>query len=734
MAQTASPTPAVKSPRVLMLASIAIVIAALYFAKEVLIPIALAIMLSFLLAPLVLRLQRLKIGRFSPGRVTAVISVVLFVVAVIGVLGYVVYGQVYDLAEKIPQYKSNIQEKVRWFGKFTQGDGAFDKANKAVQETFKDASSKPTTAPQPASPNQGALSVQPNPDGTAKLVPVKPAGEPVNPIPVTIADKSAGADDASVAFKSFYASIAPVVEPLATLGLVAILMIFMLVAREDMRDRIIRLIGQGRINVTTQAMDEAAKRISKYLIAQCIVNGTYGVAIGIGLWVIGATFGGNEPSFPNFLLWGLLTAILRFIPYIGPWIGAAFPIAISLAVYHGMAVPLAVLGMFLVIELISNNVMEPWLYGSSTGISEVAILVAAVFWTWLWGTPGLLLATPLTTIIVVMGKYIPQLEFLNILLGSEPALEPKYRLYQRLLAEDAEEAEELLTEYVGERSLAKVYDEIVLPALGLAEADRHRDRLDERKQAVIRTEVRELVEEMADLPASAEGAKARPPTETPGGVAVVAAGNGNGQAKPKIVDTVCGTDDGPSTDAGAVAYERPILVIPARDEADEIAGVMLSQLLDRRGYRAEYVSVEKLASEYVQMVEEKGAQVVFVSALPPAAVTHARYIVKRLRAKLPDLKVIVGLWTLCGEDTVRKAKARIAAAGTDLTVCNLEDAIEQLRQVVAPLLIDDAKTVREAEQDDRARTQRAEPAKPDPKRDPERTGASRERSDVRGAP
>ncbi|HYE19823.1 MAG TPA: AI-2E family transporter [Tepidisphaeraceae bacterium] len=684
MAQTASPTS--KSPRLLMLASIAVVVAALYFAKEVLIPIALAIMLSFLLAPLVTRLQRLKIGRYSPGRVTAVISVVLVVIGLIGVLGYVVYGQVYDLAEKIPQYKTNIQEKVAWFGKFSKGGGAFDKANKAVQETFKDAASKPTTAPLPATPDQPAAQLQPGPGGAQNVVPVNPTTQPVNPIPVTVVDRPAGADDATVAFKSFYAGIAPVVEPLATLGLVAILMIFMLVAREDMRDRIIRLIGQGRINVTTQAMDEAAKRISKYLIAQCIVNGTYGVAISIGLWVIGATFGGNEPSFPNFLLWGLLTAILRFIPYIGPWIGAAFPIAISLAVYHGMAVPLAVLGMFLVIELVSNNVMEPWLYGSSTGISEVAILVAAVFWTWLWGAPGLLLATPLTTIIVVMGKYVPQLEFLNILLGSEPALEPKYRLYQRLLAEDTEEAEELLTEYVGERSLVKVYDQIVLPALGLAEADRHRDRLDERKQAVIRTEVRELVEEMADLPASAEGAKLRPGTDTAAGT-LVPTGNGNGHAKPKIIDTVCGTDDGPATDAEAVGYERPVLCLPARDEADEIAGTMLAQLLDRRGYRAEYVSVEKLASEYVQMVVDKGAQVVFVSALPPAAVTHARYIVKRLRSKLPELKIIVGLWTLCGEDTVRKAKARIGAAGTDLVVCSFEDAIEQLRQVVAPLVL-----------------------------------------------
>src|SRR5258706_2074102 len=166
----------------------------------------------------------------------------------------------------------------------------------------------------------------------------------------------------------------------------------MLMAREDLRDRVIRLIGQGRINITTQAMDEAGQRVSRYLIAQCIVNGTYGLSIGLGLWIIGLTAGHNDPSFPNWFLLGLLTGLLQFIPYIGPWIGAAFPFILSLAVYHGMTVPLCVIGMFLLIELLTNNLMEPWLYGTSVGVSTVAILVSAVFWTWLWGIPGLLLS------------------------------------------------------------------------------------------------------------------------------------------------------------------------------------------------------------------------------------------------------------------------------------------------------------------------------------------------------
>jgi len=656
-----------KHSKLLMLAAIAVVIAALYFAKEVLIPIALAIMLSFLLAPLVTRLQRLKLGR-----IPAVISLVILLVSGIGFLGYLVYGQISDLAEKLPQYQSNMEEKATWLRKLTSG-GAFDKASRAIEKSIERATSKPSSSPT-ITPSVATTTAEERDSLTSS--------DARPPIPVVLTH---GAPNP---FSTFYKSLAPVIEPAATLGLVAILMIFMLVAREDLRDRIIRLIGQGRINITTQAMDEAGKRISKYLIAQCIVNGTYGLAVGLGLWLIGLTLGDSSPSFPNWLLWGLLTGVLRFIPYIGPWIGAAFPMIISLAVYHGMTVPLVVLAMFLVIELISNNWMEPWLYGSSTGVSEVAILIAAVFWTWLWGMPGLLLATPLTTIIVVMGKYVPQLEFLNILLGSDPALEPKYRFYQRLLAEDVEEAEDLLTEYVSEQSLVNVYDDVVLPALSLAETDRHRDRLDAPKQEQIRIEIRDLVEQMGDIPPEHEAIKTR---------------GENGKLTLTIKKgTVPGPDlpvRGPedlAVENQAANYDRTILCLPARDPADEISGLMLTQLLDRRGYHAENVSVEKLASEYVELVETKGVQVVFISALPPAAVTHARYIVKRLRSRLPDVKIIVGLWTVSGEANIRRATERLTKTGADVVVCTLREALHQLRQVVAPLALNDESEKKEA--------------------------------------
>jgi hypothetical protein len=392
--------------------------------------------------------------------------------------------------------------------------------------------------------------------------------------------------------------------------------IFMLLAREDLRDRVIRLIGQGRINVTTQAMDEAGRRVSKYLIAQCIVNGTYGLAIGLGLWIIGLTAGHNHPSFPNWFLWGMLTALLRFIPYIGPWIGAAFPIALSLAVYQGWAVPASVIGMFLVVELISNNLMEPWLYGASTGVSTVAILVAAVFWTWLWDIPGLLLSTPLTVLIAVTGKYVPQLEFLSILLGDEPALEPKYRFYQRLLADDVEEADELLAEYAEKKPLVEVYDTVVLPALGLAEADWHRDRLDHAKQQQIRQSIRDLVEEAGERPRKVDAATPPGGTVTP----AAATPSSNTTALAEVVQAK------PAPTNEGTPYDRCVLCIPARDPADEVAALMLTQVLEHHGYCSEYVSVEKLASEYLEVVEKRQSQVVVISELPPAAVTLARYI------------------------------------------------------------------------------------------------------------
>ena len=241
----------------------------------------------------------------------------------------------------------------------------------------------------------------------------------------------------------------PLIAPFATAGLVVVLVIFMLLQREDLRDRVLRLVGGREVARATEAMDDAAKRISRYLLMQLIINVLYGIPVGIGLYFIGV---------PNPILWGCLATVLRFIPYLGPVIGALFPIALSFAVAPGWTLPLLTVALFVVLELFSNNVLEPWLYGASTGLSPVAVLVAAVFWTMLWGPLGLLMSTPLTVCLVVLGRHVPQLGFFDVLLGDEPALSPEVKFYQRLLARDPEEATELAEEYLEDGSLDKLYE------------------------------------------------------------------------------------------------------------------------------------------------------------------------------------------------------------------------------------------------------------------------------------
>jgi methanogenic corrinoid protein MtbC1 len=344
----------------------------------------------------------------------------------------------------------------------------------------------------------------------------------------------------------------------------------------------------------------------------------------------------------------MLTAVMRFVPYVGPWIAATLPIALSLAVFEGWMQPILVLALFIVNELISNNVIEPWLYGSSTGISTMGILVSAVFWTWLWGPVGLIMATPLTVCLTVIGRYVPQLAFLNTLLSDEEVLPPEARFYQRLLALDPEEAADVAEEYLQENSLESLYDRVLLPALSLAEEDRHHGDLDEEKQRFILTTMRELVDEL--------GAKAK----------LVA------DAAQEVGDS--------SPPAASVSPESSVLCLPARDEADEIAGAMLAQLLEAKGVHVLLLSAQSLSGEMVSQVSEQEAAVVCVSALPPLAATHARYLCKRLRPKFPTLKIVVGLWQTGG--STKKAQARLVEIGIDQFATTLAEATQHLVQIV----------------------------------------------------
>jgi predicted PurR-regulated permease PerM len=375
----------------------AFIIATLYFARDVLIPLALAALLTFLLAPLVTRLERWL------GRIGAVLLVVTLILAATGAAGWVLTRQLVDLATKLPDYKENIQTKLRSF-KVPTG-GVFTKFSETLEELKKDLPG--ATAPD--------ITQVPGKPETAVLT--EPSVNPTVPVQVIETSKAN-------LFQLVQIIIAPLLGPLGTAALVLLLVIFMLLKREDLRSRLIRLIGQGRISATTRALDDAGARVTRYLLMQLVVNVTYGIPVAIGLYFIGV---------PNAVLWGACATVLRFIPYVGPWIGAAIPIALSLAVSPGWIMPLLTIGLFVVLELLSNNVMEPWLYGSSTGVSPIALIFAAVCWTWLWGPVGLVLATPMTVCLVVMGRHIPRLSFLSVVLSDEEALTPAEECYSRLL-------------------------------------------------------------------------------------------------------------------------------------------------------------------------------------------------------------------------------------------------------------------------------------------------------------
>jgi hypothetical protein len=419
-----------------------------------------------------------------------------------------------------------------------------------------------------------------------------------------------------------------VVESLVTAGLIVALLIFMLLRHAELRNRLIRLFGSGRLPITTRAMDEAGERISRYLLTQSLVNGGFGLAIGLGLSLIG---------LPYAVLWGFLAATLRFVPYLGPWLAALMPLALALAVFRGWTEPLLVLALFAVLEPVIFLVLEPLVYGSRTGVSDIALLIAVGFWTWLWGPVGLILSTPLTVCLVVLGKYVPEVSFLVVLMGDEPALAPHVGYYQRLLAEDEDEAAEIVEAYRRAHPAETVYDGLVVPALATLRRDRARGALAAGDERLVVTQTREIVEEL-DLPP--EEALPAPP-----GVR--------------------------------------LLGCPARDETDELALTMLRQLLAPGGWEVEVASPQMLSSEVVALAREAQPPVVCIGAIAPGGLAHTRYLVKRLRGALPAARILVGRWGAEGRPA--EVVTSLLAAGADEVATTLLETRDQVRRV-APVL------------------------------------------------
>lgn len=584
------------------LASFVIIAAVLYLAKEVFVPIALAILLSFLLAPLVIRLSR-----WGCGKVLSVLLTVSFAFTIIAIIGWLVTAQIIQLAAQLPQYQENVRAKIIAL-KTPQRNGVLYRATGVVRELQKELeSAAPAEAQPPATPSSPAAE---------KPVPVELKPSQPNSLQVI----------ASMA--------APVLKPLATAGAVVFFVVLMLFKREDLRERFLMLVSGGELNVATQAVDDATQRVSRYLVMQLVVNATYGIPIGIGLYFIGV---------PNAFLWGLLATLLRFIPFIGPWIAAAFPIALAFAVDPGWAKPILTIGLFLFVELVSNNVIEPWLYGASTGVSNIALLMAAIFWTWLWGAVGLLLSAPLTVCLLVLGKYVPGLRFLSILLGSDPVLDPEARFYQRMLAMDEDELGTLADDFRQKRSLGELYDNVIIPALILAEQDRHKGALAEMRQAFIVQTTRELIDTLGER-------EVRPNPENEG-------------------------EENPPE-----PLRGPVLCIAARDEVDELASLMLAQLLGKRGIDARAVPAKTVAPQWFKQITQDRISTVCISSVPPFAVAPARQACRRLKQQFPHLTIIAGIWNIKAQPS--EFSARFGPSAPDAIVTRLEDAVTRLEAVL----------------------------------------------------
>ncbi len=421
--------------------------------------------------------------------------------------------------------------------------------------------------------------------------------------------------------------ISPVLESLAQAALTMVLVIFMLLNREDLRDRLIRLIGHGRITVTTKALDDAGQRISRYLLTQLLINSTYGLAFGLGLFAIG---------FQHALLWGFLAGALRYVPYVGTWITSALLIALSLAMFPGWTHTLLVLALIGTLELVTYNLVEPWLFSQSIGVSEVALLVAAAFWAFLWGPIGLILSGPLTVCLVVLGEYVPQLEFLAVLLADQDALDPDVRFYQRLSAKDQDEASQIVSSYIQTTSPEKVYDDLLMPALAYANRDRHRNVLDEDDVQFIWKAMREIVEDL------------------------------RGEAVEPSSNSALS-----STQEGSGSQRLRILGCPARDEADHLALEMLQAILDPRKWELELAPPETLTAEILTRVAREQPAILCIASLPPGGVANTRYLCKRLRARFPDMKILIarlGLRTHLDENR----KQLLSAGANDVSMTLLE--------------------------------------------------------------
>jgi predicted PurR-regulated permease PerM len=578
-----------------------VVIAALYLAKTVIFPFALALLFTFVLGPPVALLERIRFPR-----IMAVLCVILAAGAILGTIGWTVFTQLIEVTEDLPAYALNVNNKIESFrqSKTTRFTHAQEELNRLSQQI--EALTTDVTRDR-RSVGRGELRSSPD-----------------RPISVKEVGGSQGRVDALSGVLGFVLSFL----------LVVVFTFFMLLNREDLRNRLIRLTGQGHINLMTQAMDDASRRVSRYLSLQLLVNAAFGLIIFVALHFM---------SLPHAALWGFLAGVLRFIPYIGEPIAAVLPIALSIAVFDGWTKTLLIIAIFFGMAIVTGNFLEPHVYGRYTGLSSLAVLLAAIFWALIWGPIGLILSVPLTVCLVVMGTRVPGLDFLCILLGDQPVMPPDARYYQRLLANDQHDASRVLETYLKDTSLQELYDAVLIPALNLAEQDRHRNALDESTVTFITQTTKDLVEELTLRQADPERVEAAAETS--------ASGKSHLHAGKYPVQ--------------ATINSKKITCVPVRDDADEIIGIMLAQLLERAGYSAKVIPIGTVEGMLAEAFKSE-PDIVCLSALPPYAISHARNLYRRIRAQNAGLKIIVGLWNYT--EDLAKAASEISG-GEPAEIC-----------------------------------------------------------------
>ncbi len=608
------------SHSVLTAGGILLAIAALYFGKELFIPFTLAVLLAFAISPIINALRRWRVPR-----VPAVLITVVLAFCVIGALSYVISMQLIKLAEAIPTYQYTMLNKIDAIRGADSEGGIVDRLtstlerlrNRLSQMQLED-TGQPQTSPSPSDQDN------------------EPQQQPV---PVIIASEGSPMD-------VFQAVVGPLIKPLVTAGLVVVFVLFVLLERDDLRDRFIKLVGAGDLQTSTEALNEAGTRVSRYLLMQLIVNVTYGVPIGLVLYIIGV---------PNAVLWGLLAIILRFIPYLGPFLAALFPMTLAFAVDPGWSMLLWVAGLFLVMELVSNNLVEPWLYGSSTGLSALAVIAAAIFWTTLWGPVGLILSTPLTVCLIVIGRYVPQLNFLGTLLGSDPVLAPEEQLYQRLLGANHEGAVEIAERYVEEHSLQQFYDQAAIPALRLAENDRQRNAGDRTYRRTVAAGMAALLEEMTEY-----------------------------VQQRKRVEKAADADADPTPAVRSAGGS--CLCIGGKTDLDRAGAEMVAQAVRERGINARVLPPISVSQNGIGRLDLAGVDVVCLSYLAHEPQTYASFVCRRLKRRAPNLKIVVCLWnTSIGQSLADDLKDR---SGADAVVASVAAATAQIEALAAPAITD----------------------------------------------